>query len=237
MAQPSLSRTAERLYESLAPLAWDDEANDWALAHLCQAIAKTLDEVADISRDDDETDAPGYSQLFDVDEVAEKYLPWLGQFIGVSVPDNLTDEAKRLRIRETDGFNRGTVSAISGAARQFLTGDKTVYVVERHGSAYRLTVSTLDSETPDVAAVEAALQEQIPAGIVWTLETISPTTFNALRDTHSDFDQVTDTFVNFNEIILNPTKLYNYVTLLSDYASYAALGASFTDYADLRTAS
>lgn len=238
MAQPTLSQTAQRLYDAMAPLAWDDEAQGWALAHFCQALALSLDEVADMVEDDDVNDRPGYAGLFDIDTVAEKYLPYIAQFIGVDIPGQLTDTQKRIRIKETAGWKRGTVDAIKGAARQYLTGTGTVYVVERHGSAYKITVTTLTSETPDVAATTAAIQAQIPAGLVFTHSVVSPSTFAILRDTHASFDAVKTMFVNFAEIAVNPSKQYNYDSLLSTYPSYANLASSgFTDYDDLRTAS
>lgn len=147
MAQPPLSTTAQRLYDAVAPMAYDDEANGWALALFCQAMALTLDEAADLSRDEDDG-SPGYSGLFDADTIPAKLLPWLGQLIGVAVPTDQPEAVQRARIKSTDGFQRGTPGAIIGAAQAHLTGTQTVYLIERHGSAYRLTVSTLQSETP-----------------------------------------------------------------------------------------
>lgn len=266
MAAPALTHTGERLYESLAPLTYAEEANGWALAYFCAAAASTIDEIADITRDA-EDGTPGYSSLYDLDTVAEKYLPWLAQFIGVQIPEGLTDEGKRIRIRETDGFRRGTPAAIMGAARQYLIGDKTVYLVERHGSAYRLTVASYSRETPDRAAAEAAIREQVPAGIVLHFSVIDPQTFDELRDshvdfddvlasyvdfdaiwisartfddfrdTHVDFDDVTNVFINFSEIIVYPTKQWDYEMLRTVALTYAALGLNYTDYDDLMSAS
>lgn len=203
MAAPTLTTTAERLYDDVAPLAYDDEAQGYALALYLQALATMLDEVADLSRDSEEG-RPGWSQLFDLDTVDAKFLPYVGQFIGVTVPPELSAEAQRARIRSTDGFRRGTPAAIIGAAQQHLTGTQKVYLTERHASAYRLTVATLTSETPDPDAVVRALAEQKPAGLILTHSVIPGGDFDTLRDTHSDFADVTATFANFDELRADP---------------------------------
>lgn len=265
MPAPTLTHTGQRLYDALAPFAYDDENQGWVLAYYCQALAAQIDEVADLTRDTDDGD-PGYAGLFDLDTIAEDYLPYVGQFIGVQIPGNLTDDAKRLRIRETDGFKRGTPSAIKGAARQYLTGDKQVFLVERHGGAYRLTVTTYEDETPlhiyddlpddfatyddvlgayptydDLYAAATFIQRSIaplvPAGIIFDHQVINPGTFDEVRDTHADFDQIASVYSNFAEIILNPTKLWDYDTLRAETTTYAALMTNYTNYADLRTAS
>lgn len=207
MAAPTLSRTAQRLYDALAPLAADDARHGYALAHYCAALAKLFDQVADVSRDDEDTGAPGWTVIFDPDEAPVEWLPWMAQFIGVNLPDWLPEADKRARIKAADGFRRGTVGAMVAAARAFLTGTRTVFLFERHGgSAYRLAVSTLASETPDPARVEQALVEQKPAGIVLTHNVVTGGDFNALRDTHSDFADVAATFANFDAVRDNPAQ-------------------------------
>lgn len=147
MAAPVLSHTAQRLYDALRPLARRDADHGYALAHLCAAVARSVDPIADLSRDVD-ADTPGWSQLYDVDNVPGEWLPWLAQHVGVELPEGLDDAGRRTRIRETSNFKRGSVGAMRGAARQYLSGDKTVYLLERHGSPWKTTVSTLQDETP-----------------------------------------------------------------------------------------
>src|SRR5689334_18292457 len=129
MSEPTLTHTGQRLYDAVAPLATEDEANGWALAHLCAAFASMIDELADITRDG-EDGTPGWAPLFDLETVDPKWLPWLAQFVGVQLPENLSVDAQILRIRSTDGFRRGTPDAIKGAAQQHLTGTKKVYLEE-----------------------------------------------------------------------------------------------------------
>lgn len=211
MSVPTLTFTGQRLYDQLAPLATEDATYGWALAHFCAAFAAQLDEVADLSRDQDDGTI-GWASLFDLDNVPAKFLPWLGLFVGVTMPGSLTAAAQRLRIRQTDGFRRGTPDAIQGAARQTLIGPDgtpdtaTVFLEERiGGDAYHLTVATLTSETPDSAATQAAILAQKPAGLVLTYSTVTGGDFLTLRDTHTDFADVKATFATFADVRSNPS--------------------------------
>lgn len=204
-APPTLTHTGERLYESVAPLATEDAEHGYALAHFVSALAALFDEAADVSRDG-EDGTPGYAQLFDPDTAPEAWLPYAAQFVGVTLSDRLPEASKRVRLRETDGFRRGTPDAILGAARQHLTGLGRAFLVERQGSAYRLSVTTFTDETPDADLVRAALRPLIPAGIVWTLVVVTGTDFDSLTGTHTDFDDVTTTFSSFDDLRSDPTR-------------------------------
>ena len=78
--------------------------------------------------------------------------------------------------------------------------------VERHGSAYRLTVTTVAAQTPSAAQVIADLMEQKPAGIVMVHAMTTGANYNALRDTHADYAEVKSLYANYTEVLSNPTK-------------------------------
>lgn len=209
MARPVVTASAEDLYSRLGP--WHRQAEEigsatdrWDLLELCESIMGRLQEVQDIVRDSD--DGPGWSNVLDVDRAPSGWLAWLAQFDGTRLEAGLDDDSQRARIKSTDGFKRGTPGAIVGAAQQYLTGTKTVFLIERHGSPWRLTVATMAGETPDPSAVERAVLAQKPVGIVLSVTIVAGGDFNTLRDTHTDFNDVTATFVNMAEIRVNPIK-------------------------------
>jgi hypothetical protein len=210
MAQPTLSRTAQRLYDSMGPLMVLDEDNGWAGAYFCAALCAPLDPIADVVLDG-EDGSPGWTVIFDPDNCPAAWLPWLAQFVGVVLPPNLDEAGQRLRIKETDGFKRGTVAAIQGAARQHLTGPDgtgataTVYLNERQGGAYKLGVATLVSETADTAIVEAAIREQKPAGITLTYTTVVGGDYATLKSTHVDYADVKAEFTDYDELRADPS--------------------------------
>lgn len=196
----------ERLYREVAPLAQDDEAHGWALRRFCHALMLTVSELAPLA-EVDEKDVPGWGALFAPDTAPAEWLPWLAQFVGVQIPPALDVATQRERIKGTDGFKRGTPAALRAAAAQFLTGTKTVYLTERHGSAYRLTVATLADETPDSAAVLAALMEQKPAGLVLSHYVIGGgADYASLAASQADYAAVASKFASYAEVSTNPTK-------------------------------
>jgi hypothetical protein len=206
MAAPAQTKTGQRFYDATAPLAGHDEENGWPIALLTVGFAAMLDQVADLVSDTDD-DVPGWvTRLFDIDNEPAGWLPITEAFLGVNPYPAVDEAGRRTRLKQTDGRRRGTPAAIKGAARQFLTGGQTVYLTQRVGAvATDYTVATLVSETPNSALVEAALVEQKPAGFNLTYTTITGGTFDTLRDTHVDFDDVDATFADFDAVRADPS--------------------------------
>jgi hypothetical protein len=178
----------------------------YPLLTLCEAIAGRLTQIEEVIRDDSTTGDLGWSIVMDVDRAPSEWLGWLAQFAGVRLLPGLSDADQRTRIKNTDGFKRGSPTAIVAAAQAFLTGGKTVYLTERHGSAYRLTVATKAAETPNLAALTAAVLAQKPAGIVLAVTTVVGTDYATLRDTHNSYTDVKNTYVDYTEVLSNPSK-------------------------------
>ena len=197
--QPPLSPWGERLRERTEPLAPDDAEHGYAHAHLAEALAKIFERVGPIY--DPEEGEPG-GPLVDVDQCPDWALGWLAQLVGVALPPGATIEQSRALIRDVAGWKRGSRDALRAAAGAFLTGNKTVYFRERDASSpdppYTLEVVTRIGETPDPAAVEAALLRQKPGGIVlnyrtvegWDyqeLETSGPELYSAVDDSYTTY--------------------------------------------------
>jgi threonine dehydrogenase-like Zn-dependent dehydrogenase len=139
--------------------------------------------VADVARD---TPAgPGWSAVLDLGRCPDAWLPWLAQFVGVTVIAGSTPNAMRERIASTDGFKRGTPEAIRGAAQATLTGNRTVTFRERDANSpdppYTLEVVTLTGETPNPAATRAAIVAQKPGGIVLNYRTVEGQDWQAVQ--------------------------------------------------------
>lgn len=168
---PTLEAFAANLYASLAPLAWMDDQAEWSLAKFSGAFGEMFQAVEEVARDTSE--GPGWSAVVDLTRSPTAWLGWLAQFVGVTIPGELTDAQARAWIASTDGFRRGTVAALRGALAPTLTGTKAVYFRERYpNDPYGLQVITRVAETPNPAASEAALLAQKPGGIVLTYRVI-----------------------------------------------------------------
>lgn len=209
MPMPILDSFAQRLYDSLAPLAYDDAKHNFALANYCAALGDMFQIVDDYARDQiiAGMDAPGWSQLLDINRCPPEALGWLGQFVGVPLQAGLSDAAQRARILGTAGRNRGSLPAIIAAARQYLLAPQTVIVRERDPAAcatdpaYGLTVITYTSQTPDSAKVLAALIAQKPAGIILNYQVKTGQDYQSLLVNHPLYSNVFGDYATYNGIV------------------------------------
>ncbi len=199
-------QVALELYEAVEPLAYDDANRDYATVNLINAWGKLLEPLANVVLPDPDVRAP-WALVYDLDNAPVEWLPWLAQWVGVRIPAGLDEVSTRLRIAETDGFNRGSVGAIMGAARQHLTGTRTVLLRERYDasdplvdSAYHLLVNTYASETPDPALVLEALIAQKPAGIILTYEAVDGQDYQQVVDTFATYQDVKDAYPTYADL-------------------------------------
>lgn len=166
--------TTDALWEAIGPAITSQDPSGIFKAWL-DGPTSLLGEVDDVVRDSDS--ALGWSAELTAEGTHR--TKWTGQLLGVRIPDGLTDAQQRALILDRPATRRGTVGALTSAARMFLTGTQYVGVTERDGSPYRFTVTTYTEETPDPTAVEAALREQKPAGLVLTYEVVDATSYEA----------------------------------------------------------
>lgn len=147
---------------------------------------------------------PGWAILFDPDECPEEWLPWTAQLVGVRVIEGESTAEFRSRIKDRPRWRRGTVAALTSEIQTTLTGAKTVYINERSGGAYRLSVATIDTETPDPDATLAAILRQKPAGIVLEYSTVpgaSGMTWHELITRYETWQDAIDAFPTWQTVI------------------------------------
>lgn len=200
MARPPVTDTTEEVYEALGPWARaDDEPTQWALLHFVEAVARPLDDLNALVRD---TDAgPGWSPVVDVDRAPGTFLPWLAQFVGVTVPAGFTAEQARVRIAEAAGWHRGSPSAIRGAARQFLSGTGRVELTERDGHPYRLRIAVYDAELDATEArVEAAVRAEKPAGLILTFDVLPGMTWGDADTQYATWGDMADAHATWGDV-------------------------------------
>jgi len=196
---PTLESFADDLYDSMLPVAWLDGESGWHLALYCAAVGVMFQWVASLARDTPE--GPGWSAVMDLARCPDDWLPWLGQFAGVTVPPDLTPAQARVWIAQTDGFRRGTPAALRAATQKTLTGSRTVVMQERlGGNAYVLGLYTLTSETPDQDATLAAILAQKPAGIRLDYSVGPANTYQAIEIAFADYAAVKAAFPTYGHM-------------------------------------
>lgn len=172
----------DELYEGVAPLAYADADNGFALRILAYAIGEMFAQVELLARADDAGNDP-WSVVMDVDRAAGYMLPYLAQFVGQSIPVGTPDADARDLIRTPSNQERGTLAKIIADAKRTLTGTQYIRVIERDGSPWRLSVFTRTAETPDATATLAAVLAAKPAGIVVTHTVSAGVTIDELTGT------------------------------------------------------
>lgn len=170
------------LYDSLAPLAFADAENGYALLTLCDAIGTMAAQLELLTRADDAGHDP-WSIIMDVDRAPGYALPYLAQFVGQAIPVGTPDAAARDLIRSPSNQARGGVDKTIHDAQATLTGTKFCRAIERDGSPWRITFHVRTAECPDPAATAAAIEAVKPAGMVVTVVASAGTTIDELTGT------------------------------------------------------
>lgn len=157
------------MYQQLGPqVALADPATGWATANLCAVLAAPVEDVTAWSSDT--PTMPGWGTVMDVDTGPLEVLQWLGQYDGQQIDPTLPDTEQRRQIKEARGAKRGRPSAIKSDVAAVLTGTQFVDLIENDGGDFLCTVVTHTAETPDPAAVTAALANRAtkPLGVIYT---------------------------------------------------------------------
>lgn len=191
---------AEEMYEALGRFREDDTSGD--LRKLTEALSGNLQLINDIVAET-EDGRPGWASAMDLDLAPTSVLPWLAQFVGVTITPGMSDEEARQAIRTPDGFAVGTIAAIRSAAERTLTGTKRVVIHENTPDLGYLYVRTIASETPDPAATEAAIRSQKPWHVVLEYEATDGFSYidlAAMFDTYDDLDAADLTYDEVSEL-------------------------------------
>jgi hypothetical protein len=181
----------------LEPYLWMDESLGFPLSSYASALCSVLEFMQSLVSD--VGDRPGWSVIMDPDGTVDEGLPWLGQFVGVPIPDGTSGTVARQMIKNQLGWKRGTLASIVSAMQDTLTGQKHVVIQERAGSAYHFNVVTYTSETPNSAATEAALVRNKPAGLTYSYNVYAGQSYQQLLAVGT-YQTVYTTFTTYEKV-------------------------------------
>lgn len=128
-------------------------------------------------------------------------LPYVAQYVGVTLPPNVTDAQARALIVQQSNIQRGGPESIVAAAQQWLTGTQHVNLIERQRadgtkSAYWFVLYVRPEEVIDATALTNAVNAIKPAGIKWDLVQSDSTPWSALTGT---WNTITGIWNNFGD--------------------------------------
>lgn len=225
---PTIANDTQALYDTLGSLTAQDAALGYPLLKWLDGPGRLLETIDDLVRDSPL--GPGWSQVVDPIRCPTAILPWLGQFVGVSVDASLSDTAQRNQIRAEAGFARGTVASLMSIARRYLAGNGTVHLVERdQGDPYRLSMTVF--------------QQQI-VGMSYSALSANYSTYAALGAAFPTYAQFSYSADELNlalqaakpaglVLTLNVQTGASYADLTSEYPTYQALSSAFPTYAPM----
>jgi hypothetical protein len=196
----------ELLYSEMGFHRETDEANDFALRKICEALCAPMQPVYDLVRERDEQ--KGWTVLLDPDECPVEFLPYLAQWTGVRPQPSWSEEHLRNEIKQPTSWKRGQPEAIRLTAQRTLTGSKLVIMRERTPEPGCLYIRTLLADTPDPERVQQDLEENVPAWILLDYEAIDGVLFADVAAAWKSFGELaTDqpTFKDLAETL--PTEL------------------------------
>lgn len=209
MDPSQLTTTGAEIYDSIAPLMDQDEAYGYPGATLVAGLAKMIDPVATIVRDQDDG-TPGWAILFQPSnpDLDPSWLPWIAQFVGdgAAVQNAPTTQAKLDLIDNPQNFAVGLPDTIRRTAVSFLSGTQTIYFNSNFGgNPFALEITTLASETPaNTTAMRAAVMAVTPAWMVLTFVTTSEGTYEQLDSAHASYSQLEAAHTSYSDLELNP---------------------------------
>jgi hypothetical protein len=144
-------------------MGWaQDEDTSGLLEQWLSGIGGMLQIVDNLVRDGeglDDTPAPGWSQVLDINRAPTYVLPWLAQFLGVRLDPALRDDEMRYQIENPAGFARGTPGYIIARANQYMIPGWTIVLHERDTSPYHLSIDVPQAGVAGVSSYLSIWQE------------------------------------------------------------------------------
>lgn len=159
MPRPVTNAATERWYASLPAFYRDDDAAaDWPLLRYMGTIGLVLGELRTLHERLDISGPGDSSELADPVKADAAWLPWLALMVGARLPGTSVEDRRSAIAGAVGGWQAGTRAGILTAAKTALTGTRSVTLFDHwEGDPFAMSVATVEAETPDPAAVIAAV--------------------------------------------------------------------------------
>ena len=193
-----MPKVSDRVIEQLSPAyTYEDIAS---IRGFVNALVAGLEEPSTWAHDD-----PGYSLLVDPYRAPERSLPWLGQFVGVQFPSDMTPTIaeRRQLIVDRPSWRRGSALFIEATVKRSLIGTKFLVITERYqDNAYRIRVRTDLPETPNQEQTRSDIESILPAGVILTFDVLTiPFPWEDLALDYGTWGDVISGFTNWQDVI------------------------------------
>lgn len=182
------NQLGDRIYAELPDAYRDIEAAEgFPLLKYLRTLAVPFDRAYQLTHQGEDP----WSVALDPETCPDWALPWLATMAGVRVPGGMIPTRIRRLVVDQPSKRRGTLPALTAAIQATLSGTRSVDIVERDGSAYRLTIRTEDEETPMPLDTYNAIMRHKPAGIVLNYQVIGGRSWDDATGTWNSAGDVT----------------------------------------------
>lgn len=203
MARPATHAATEQVYRLLPDYVRGADENTWQLLEYLDGAANGMRPAVDfLTIADPDTSVSGTCEMVNPTAAPRAFLAWLGGLIGVDTSTIADAYVREALGNASTAQRRGSVASLSVAVQRTLVGSQYVRVFTNVGGAnpYRITVVTLTSETPDVAATLLAAEAEKPAGMEIELQLVSGSTWNLVEANYADWDAVTAAHPSWDDL-------------------------------------
>ena len=158
------------------------------LERYLEAAAKPMEAVREVAEEAGEPGhsgwVPSYGVIFNPTTCPAKWLPFLGQFVGVEVPKTATEAEARALLKEEPGLERGTRMALEGAIRKVIGNTEPFDIQERtalNGSEAAYHFNVLVKTGKASTALKEAIEAVKPGGVQFSLLEVENTWLQASK--------------------------------------------------------
>jgi hypothetical protein len=201
-APPDVHAFTQAFYDRLPQFRRDDDAEQGGSGYpLLRYLSLTLDQAGELADLVDRLP----TDLTNPDTADPRWLPWLAQLAGLHLPGPMGTDERRITIRAAaGGVAAASRAALEAVAATQLTGTRYVNIIANFDGPWVIGVNTLETETPDEAALVAALKAPAvkPAGydVEVTFYTVSWDVLEAVYpDSWDDLEQGAPSWVEVEQ--------------------------------------
>lgn len=175
----TLSPYGERLYDGVSVLPQVDDS----LGKVCAGLAGPFEQVAWVRGLG--TDLQPYRQAMRVATAPLWLLPYLGQFVGVTIPQGTSEADARAMVLARTHQKRGLPQTIVDVAKTYLTGSKFVHLEEHaDDNPYFFRLYFHSGEVPaDLTDLKRGVSAVKPGGFTFEISVSNALTWNAALNT------------------------------------------------------
>lgn len=197
----AMGEVATELYHATAPLTFEDAALGFPWATYLQSLGLIIEDEMILTGGDGAHEP--WTALADPQRCPADWLGVLAQWAGLRNRSAYSEaELRALLGPHAPGLWRGTVAAMTAAARRFIGPTAPLFFEERaEGDPYLLRIFTYDFSGGDPVQIAAALYAAKPAGLTLEYEVRVGQTYGMMLAKHPLYSDVLAAYETYGDAV------------------------------------